>query len=400
MNHDEATRYFDGLGEWVPDHRPPMAELVSAGQAAERRKGRRTIGLVAAAVVLVGIGGAAFQHAAQGDDERPNSEPTAVAPVAPDGTRFAGMGRVVVAVPDTWGTELTFCGMPTADTVYFPQDVDYDCPTLPGGLNLGVAAVAIASLDSAIGQKASRLATAQGSINGLAVLTMPTTSTCLDTGFCRAAYENVVVVPDERVVLFVPAGRKGTDVLDSVQLLADGYTTVPFVEAGTSSSDAERVLNDASLEAAAEGADASAPILGTNPVAGSVIPLDGTVELLTEPGPSQPTGDDAVEPAPPTYRALLVGTRTSGWVLRVRTFGSSTCPFEMDSVTVVGSVIEAVDQEAKATGGFVCSDDYSPTTAEYEVDVTDVDPFLDAKSVVITTLSGDRLSMDLKFALE
>jgi hypothetical protein len=109
-----------------------------------------------------------------------------------------------------------------------------------------------------------------------------------------------------------------------VLLLPDDYTTLPFIEPGTSSGDAERVMAGASLKAAVDGSDASAPILGTNPVAGSVIPLDGTVELLTEPGPSQPTGDDAVEPAPPTYRALLIGTRTSGWVLRVRTFGSST----------------------------------------------------------------------------
>jgi hypothetical protein len=41
------------------------------------------------------------------------------APDAPEGTRWVGSGRVVVAVPDWWSTGETRCLLPVEDTVYW-----------------------------------------------------------------------------------------------------------------------------------------------------------------------------------------------------------------------------------------------------------------------------------------
>jgi hypothetical protein len=56
MNHDEATRYFDDLGERVPDRRPAMPELLAAGKSAGRRRRRRAQATAVASVVLVAGG--------------------------------------------------------------------------------------------------------------------------------------------------------------------------------------------------------------------------------------------------------------------------------------------------------------------------------------------------------
>lgn len=73
MNHDEATRYFDALGEGVSIARPAVAELVTAGRAAERHKNRRTLALVAASVVLL-LGGGAVARGIVADSDRPGQE--------------------------------------------------------------------------------------------------------------------------------------------------------------------------------------------------------------------------------------------------------------------------------------------------------------------------------------
>ncbi|WP_442940024.1 hypothetical protein [Nocardioides sp. B-3] len=56
MNHDEATRLLDDLGERVPDRRPAMASLVASGKKAKRQRSLITVSLVAASVAVV-LGG-------------------------------------------------------------------------------------------------------------------------------------------------------------------------------------------------------------------------------------------------------------------------------------------------------------------------------------------------------
>jgi hypothetical protein len=46
---------------------------------------------------------------------------------APAGTRWVGAGRLVVAVPSSWGTDETQCGTPVRDTVVFEYGVQPMC---------------------------------------------------------------------------------------------------------------------------------------------------------------------------------------------------------------------------------------------------------------------------------
>jgi hypothetical protein len=71
MNHDEATRYFDELGERIPDRRPAMPELLVAGKRAERRRMRRAVAISVAAAVLVAGGVALARGVIMTDDADP-----------------------------------------------------------------------------------------------------------------------------------------------------------------------------------------------------------------------------------------------------------------------------------------------------------------------------------------
>lgn len=62
MNHEEATKYLDDLGDRVHNRRPPIGEIIRAGKVAKRRRSQRALALSAAAVVFaVGFGWTA-QH--------------------------------------------------------------------------------------------------------------------------------------------------------------------------------------------------------------------------------------------------------------------------------------------------------------------------------------------------
>jgi hypothetical protein len=69
MNHDEACLFFDTLGADITIGRPPAADLIAQGRAEERRRTRRTVGLVAASIALVISGAAAVQQAGAGDGD-------------------------------------------------------------------------------------------------------------------------------------------------------------------------------------------------------------------------------------------------------------------------------------------------------------------------------------------
>lgn len=92
MNHDDATRYFDGLGAGM-ESRPPVSDLVIAGRNAERRKRRRTMAASAATVAVILGGGATVQQATAGGDGEP--APSEVAePTPQDDMRLLDPGQV------------------------------------------------------------------------------------------------------------------------------------------------------------------------------------------------------------------------------------------------------------------------------------------------------------------
>lgn len=120
---DVIERFLD-----EPVAPPDVAALRVAGRVAARR---RRLGLGASAAVLLIVGGG-LAAALTYDGDRlertpdPTSESTAMTD-PPPGTRWVGIGRVVIAVPADWSDGETWCNQPTADTVYFPTDASRSC---------------------------------------------------------------------------------------------------------------------------------------------------------------------------------------------------------------------------------------------------------------------------------
>lgn len=105
----------------VPVGAPPIDAMRSA---VRRRRGRMTVLGAAAAVAVIAAGGIAWQ---QLDDPAPQPPVAADPPADPDappaGYRYVGIGDVVIAVPETWGTNEIECSTPQEDTVVIDQAV-------------------------------------------------------------------------------------------------------------------------------------------------------------------------------------------------------------------------------------------------------------------------------------
>ena len=282
MNHDEATRYLDDLGEQVPDRRPPMADLIGAGKLAERRKTRRTMALVAASVALVLGGGALVQQVTSGDGGRRNDPPTDGVPQAPEGKRLVGMGQVVIAVPTTWGIDVSCVGNADgAKPAFRVQSIE------PIGSDSCLAlGAAFYALDTPEGAKVAKSATFPDVINGLEVLRTPERPCPLSsTMYCPES----VSVPSQNIVLeFRSWTTDFSPILDSLRLLPAGFTTVPYLEPGTLRSKAEAAIEGAGLDPLMEAPDMDMPVRSIDPSSGSVISVGDTVQLF----------EDVVEEAP------------------------------------------------------------------------------------------------------
>lgn len=107
-----------------------LLQRVTARQAGGRTRGVRRSGVV----VLAAAAAAAI---AAGPSLLPGSEPQAERPIgtaaAPPGQRAVSWHGVQVFVPDTWGLDDEFCGVPQTDTVIVPGDrLACDPPSVPG----------------------------------------------------------------------------------------------------------------------------------------------------------------------------------------------------------------------------------------------------------------------------
>jgi hypothetical protein len=122
---DVVERFLD-----EPVAAPPLAELLTVGEGAARRRRRRGVAAAAAAVLVIAGGAYAGQAALRPDHREPTADPDVARPTTvgpPAGTRWAGIGRVVLAVPEGWSDGRVRCNQPIADTVYFPADVSRSC---------------------------------------------------------------------------------------------------------------------------------------------------------------------------------------------------------------------------------------------------------------------------------
>jgi len=281
------------------DAGPPPLTDVRAGSGRVRRRRRWVTTGSAAAVLAVVAGGLGAQEL--GADDQGTDVASTSLPAAPDGLRWVGLGRVVVAVPDWWTTGETQCLAPVEDTVYFDQAAVAECsdPAPPAAVR-EVSALAVFDGKSGYGEAMLREMEPVSEVAGREVVEREGCEEWFP-GVCRRFFG----VPDEGVVFAVTIAdeRDGSyeAIRDSVQVLPDGLATVPLaVPAGfTPGRGSERDITDdlvAAIEAA--GLDAQVETVDTppgdtglsadfrpgtllevSPSLGSVIEVGGTVTV-------------------------------------------------------------------------------------------------------------------------
>lgn len=228
-------------------------------------------------------------------------------PAPPDGTRWVGMGRVVVAVPDWWTTGETQCYAPVEDTVYFDPSVTTECAgePVPSAVR-EVSALAVLDATSGYGENEVRTMRSIGAVGGREVLER---ATC--EGWFHGVCRRLFAVPSEGAVFAVTIAGAGDgsyeQIRDSARILPDGLTTVPLATSdewtptwGAEPRVADTLvssLEDAGLHVEVETTERSVredtamdanlregSLLGVSPELGSVIDVGGTV-TVTVAGP-------------------------------------------------------------------------------------------------------------------
>ncbi len=326
--HDKNT--LDRLWDEVPVGTPPIDDLVRGGKTLRRRARLRVAGGAAALTLAVVAGSTVAANTLFGSaDPRPDGEvPAAVdAPTAPAGQRLVGAGRAVVAVPAGWNAYgFTGCEPAAKDTIWFELEssgVDYDCPSVTHQH----PTVKVSPLGTDGGKSAVKFATRPRVVDGVEVFRE--LFACPDDAFCIGdTTMRLVVVPSENVAFTISGpmdDHKALDAIaDSVQILPEGYTTVPYIE-GNNLAAWKTAIAEAGLVpdgALPECEDVVTPQAGvlTNasceaqprirlePGPGSVAALGSTVTLF----PSETPG----EPLDPSTSDSEVGGLNGTWAVR------------------------------------------------------------------------------------
>jgi len=202
---------------------------------------------------------------------------------APDGTRWAAMGRVAVAVPDHWADGAATCNQPTRNTVFFPYG--QDCLSFVRGPFSSVALTT-----GAFTETDTRLTGLEpsGRVDGHQVVA--------GAPDCRTQAERCVQVfgiPDLHayVTVTVPVGlgSEAFDTIDgirrSLRVLPAAETAVPFVTPGSDLPRTRAALAAAGLRvdvhevACPDTAFCGYGVWSTTPAAGHVVPAGSTVRV-------------------------------------------------------------------------------------------------------------------------
>lgn len=199
---------------------PLDAIRASAGRAQRRHKWTLGVGVTGAALVVAGL---VLSLSWQGGESLPSDEFVASEP--PAGHRWVGLGHAAVAVPDAWGTNVTGCGSPTADTVVIDPLPTAAC--LVGNVPKDVDSVTLTSREldeeSLRGWTSSR-------IGGYEAFTSPATSVPADT---VTIHQRTVYVPDFKAV-FEARSTTNLSVVDellaSITVLPDQVAVPGFQE--------------------------------------------------------------------------------------------------------------------------------------------------------------------------
>lgn len=276
MNDDQASRLFDRLGADIPDRRPAMDHLVHAGRAARhRRRTTRAVLAACAATAVVLVGGAvALGGSTPSADVTPA---TTSVPQAPDGMRLVGRGRAVVAVPDYWRNEQPTCN-PVSPYVAFAPAPDYRCtfladfgpPSEQPNLLIGTSRSTPPGARLVSGRPASGVEVRESRV-------------ACDPSFFGLCSQTVTVPSEDASISITATGDDAAAVVrrirDSLQLLPEGFTTVPYVQVTSSADQVAEHLRDAGLDAGRVLPGLMQDVAADQPQAGSVVRQGVSIEV-------------------------------------------------------------------------------------------------------------------------
>ena len=295
MNEQELLRRIDrAMDTIVIDVPPPLGQLLRDGHLRRQRRSRRIVAMTVSAIVLA-VGGVTLADSLlfQGPGRTVAGPPTPDSePFPPVGTKFVGMGRIVVAVPVPWRVRENGCARPWGVIFRYPDEVtsagDPDCPTDSGVAEFRT--LAIGRLDSVEGRRIASSQLGSESSTG-AVAVREGSGLYAFPEFCGGT--NSSEVEDCQLTFAVPADDvffrvhiRGKDarqetlsIRDSVRRLPERYTTMPSLQ-GLSPEEVEPVLEGAGLNLAPNPEwPADGNLVATDPPFGSIIPVEAEVRI-------------------------------------------------------------------------------------------------------------------------
>lgn len=302
MNEREASDLLQRLAAGVQKVPPPIDHLKAGGRTVQRwRSLRHVIGTVAV-TGLVLVGGAVVLQLDEGpgrdsapisQDHEPADPPTAAA-----GTRLAGLGHVAVEVPEEWVVAENGCPKDTGVVFRFPD-------TMAEAQQLGrcrpspeaqpSASLAVGNMTSPYGSMVTGSSWwRELRVNGLSIMQSsaqhgpPEFCGPSDTPNhqqCDLTFRSLAEDTFFKLTVRGPAARETIiSIRDSIRVLPEGFTSVPFIKFGTSDADAAQTLREAGLEAELPDVDWPHYVIATEPGAGSVVQTGSTIRLIAGDG--------------------------------------------------------------------------------------------------------------------
>ncbi|WP_166133134.1 PASTA domain-containing protein [Nocardioides ochotonae] len=128
MTDEHLTELLERAAGRVHVGPAPVDTMVGAADRVRRRRAL-TLALASAAAVVAVAGGTAVLSSTGGapGPQPPAASPTPAAPASD--VRLVGLGHAAIAVPQSWGTNETRCGVPQKDTVVIDVGVIPLCLT-------------------------------------------------------------------------------------------------------------------------------------------------------------------------------------------------------------------------------------------------------------------------------
>lgn len=311
MNERDATDLLQRLAAGVREVPLPMDHLMAGGRTMQRRRRLRHVVAAVAVTGLALAGGAVVLQPDEGtvvlqpdegvgQDSAPSSrggEP-APSPTAATGSRLVGQGQVAVAVPEEWVVAEDGCARDTG-VIWRLPDTEAEgrllgpCPSSPPD-DQPIASLAVGDITSPYGwMVADSSWQRQLKVNGLNIVQSsahhgpPEFCGPSDTPGhqdCDLMFWPAWPAEEDTFIMLRVRGPTARETIlsirDSIRVLPERYTSVPFIKYGTSDADAAQILREAGLETELPHVNWPYYVIATAPDAGSVVQTGSTVRLI------------------------------------------------------------------------------------------------------------------------